>query len=121
MSLRGAAEGTGLMNLERSLRGEPSHFLYYLKGGCSEVGVSLLSQVTGDRMRQNGLRLCQRRFSLDIRRNVFMEMVTRLWKRLSKEVIESLCHPWRHLKDICFETWFTGELHSARFAIGLNL
>lgn len=59
--------------VKRGLRREVNTLCNYLKGGCSLVGVGLLSLVTGTVTEQEHIALsCARVFTLDIRRIFFL-------------------------------------------------
>lgn len=64
-------------------------------GGGSQAAVGLWSQGMRDRKRENGLKLCHRRFRFGIRENFFTQRVVRSWHRLLWAVVKSSWMPWR--------------------------
>ncbi|XP_059323543.1 triadin isoform X24 [Ammospiza nelsoni] len=78
----------GQFSLEkRRLRGYLIAVFQYLQGACKRAKEGLVTTACSDR--ENGFKLKDVGFSLDIREKVFTVRVVRLWNRLPREVVDS--------------------------------
>ena len=83
---------------KRRLQGDLIVVFQYLKEAYKKDGDGLFDRVCSSRTRGNGLKLKERSFRLDTRRNFFTMRVVKHWHRLPRERW-SMPHPWKHLRS----------------------
>ena len=74
---------------KRRLRRDMTAPFKYLKGCHTEEGQNLFSILPECRTRNNGLKLQEVRFRLDIRKNILTVRAVRQWNQLPREVVGS--------------------------------
>ncbi|KAK4813720.1 hypothetical protein QYF61_020927 [Mycteria americana] len=102
MAEEGEQRSCCLFSLEkRRLRGDLIKVYTFLKRGSGAGGADLLSLMTSNRIRGNGMKLHQGKSRLDIRKRFSAERVIGPWNRLPREVVTapSLSEFKEHLDD----------------------
>jgi len=87
-----------------------------LKGAYKQEGKWLFTRVDCDRTRENGFKLRQGRFRLDIRRKFFTQRVVTHWNRLPKEAVDApSLEALKARLDVALGSlgWLLGTLHIA--------
>ena len=104
--LLGAAKETGFVQSgEEEARSEPYRSLQCPERRLWWGGSRPLLLGNSNRMRGDGLKLSKGRFSLNIRKILFLERVVMQWHRLPMEWWGH--HPWRCLRAVWMWHWWT--------------
>jgi len=79
-----------LFSLEkRRLQGDLTAAFQYLKGAYKKAVEGLFARAYSDRTRDDGFKLKEARFRLDIRQKFFTMRVMKHWHRLPREVVDA--------------------------------
>ena len=72
---------------KRRLQGDLVAAFHYLEGTYQTAGEGLLTRSGSDRTRENGFKLTEGRFRLDIRKKFFTVSLVRHWNRFPREAV----------------------------------